>query len=177
MPPPTTHKPHQSATFSECIGSFCNSSGWSSLKNRQFCLFIEPKISFVAEHNFSIKNIRLTFEEFIQVASIVAPAVFWKASHLNPIAANGDKPIIEGHHYHWPIQLRYFLQLTLYVNVLFNVQQCKFGAKFSHYSSQILFLTIKWKKREMNFPNRARILITKFNDLQAFSFERWFMVK
>ena len=38
MPP--AHKPHQTVTFSGCIDSFCNSSGWSILQNPQFCLFI-----------------------------------------------------------------------------------------------------------------------------------------
>ena len=61
-------------------------------------------------------------------ASILAAAVFRKASHLNPaakfstllshrgpIAANSDESIIDGHHLRWPIQLQYF---ALYVSVL-----------------------------------------------------------
>ena len=33
--------------------------------------------------------------------------------------------------------------------------------------SRLFILTIRWVKRAMNFPNRARILIIKFNELQA----------
>ena len=114
------YKLHQTVTFSGCIGSFCNSSGWSSLQNR-------PQIKKV--------DLRPSFQDPIHQkfcvavgcsALSLAPAVFWKALHLNssakfftllsnrgPIAADGDELIIDSHHYHWPIQLRYFLQFTL----------------------------------------------------------------
>ena len=144
------HKPHQTMSFSGCIHSFCNASGWSSLQSRQFCLFTYPlsqKKAWSLKQFFDKEqDLQPTFQEPIhrkfciavgrswearplswlkgfngqlcmyvcmvgRSASIFAPAVFWKVSHLNPstkcstllsnrgpIAANVDESIIDGYH-------------------------------------------------------------------------------
>ena len=94
MPP--AYKPHQTVTFPECLDSFCNSSGWSSLQNRQFCYLRThlAKNELRRWTQFFVKKVDLrpTFQEPIHqklcvavgcLASILAPALFWKASHLN----------------------------------------------------------------------------------------------
>ena len=95
MPP--TDKPHQTMTFSGCIDSFCNASLadlHSKIDNPVYLRIHWAKNELHSWTQFFDKEVNLqpTFQELIhqkfyitvgRSASILAPAVFWKASYRN----------------------------------------------------------------------------------------------
>ena len=119
---PAAYKPPQTMTFTGCIDSFCNSDLPSEIDNSAYLRNHWAKNELRRWTQLFDKKVDLleTFQEPIhqkfcivvgRSTSILAPAVFWKAWHLNPsakfstllsntgqIAANGDESIIYGHH-------------------------------------------------------------------------------